>query len=478
MFACVYRSPTDSSNSAGNNSNINKLIVNLAKDGKYSHLCIVGDFNYNKINWSNWSSPCSPDSKEELFLEALRDSFLYQHVLEPTRCRGTDEPSTIDLIITNEEAQVSDLKYHPPLGKSDHSTLCFNFNCYYNCVPSVKDFDYHKADFMSMKRNLEVSSWLPNFIQHSNTLTTEECWMEFRDKMDELRNCYVPSKSKGAEFWRSKGKVPINSELRRLIKLKKKLHRKWLKSTGKEDEMTARVKHVEIRNEVNKQMSYTKKCYEQSICNQSIENPKRFWRHVRSSLKTKSGIAPLLSSPKDESSIKFEDKDKANILQKQFCSVFTKEPDGELPDFTPRTNKNVDIVLTVELVRKEIASLNCSKSVGPDQLHPRMLKELIEYITLPIFIIMSKSLEENYVPEDWKLANVSPIYKNKGPKNLAENYRPISLTSIVCRMVEKIVKHQIMEHLIREDLLSKRQHGFINKRSTVTQLLCFLDACT
>ena len=158
--------------------------------------------------------------------------------------------------------------------------------------------------------------------------------------------------------------------------------------------------------------------------------------------------------------------------------MFTKEPDGELPDFTPRTNKNVDIVLTVELVRKEIASLNCSKSVGPDQLHPRMLKELIEYITLPIFIIMSKSLEENYVPEDWKLANVSPIYKNKGPKNLAENYRPISLTSIVCRMMEKIVKHQIMEHLIREDLLSKRQHGFIIKRSTVTQLLCYLDACT
>ena len=74
----------------------------------------------------------------------------------------------------------------------------------------------------------------------------------------------------------------------------------------------------------------------------------------------------------------------------------------------------------------------------------------------------------------WKLANVSPIFK-KGKRNMAENYLPISLTSIACRLMEKILKNQIMEHLINEKLLSMKQHGFVNKRSKVTQLLNYLD---
>ena len=93
--------------------------------------CLTGDFNFH-INWHQWSTPFSSRSKEELFLETLRNSFLYQHVLEPTRRRGTNEPSTLDLVLTSEENQVSDLTYHAPLGKSDHSILSFNFNCYLN----------------------------------------------------------------------------------------------------------------------------------------------------------------------------------------------------------------------------------------------------------------------------------------------------------------------------------------------------------
>ena len=87
---------------------------------------------------------------------------------------------------------------------------------------------------------------------------------------------------------------------------------------------------------------------------------------------------------------------------------------------------------------------------------------------------MHKSLSSGVLPCDWKLADVSPIFK-KGAKNLAENYRPISLTSIACRILEKIIKNNIMDHLTREKLLSPKQHGFVNGRSTVTQLLNYLD---
>ena len=477
IFGCIYRSPTENCNSDNNNNNLNNLLKQLSLTRKYSHLCILGDFNFKKINWLNWSTPCHENSKEEKFLEALRDSFLHQHVLEPTRSRGTDKPSTLDLILTNEEAHVPELNYNAPLGKSDHSILSFNFNCYFTYNSPNKRYRYDQTDFTSIKEELDVTNWLANFVKIADSLSVQECWEKFKQKILDLRDRYVPSKEEREPFWKTKGKIPINQELRQLIKDKKHHHRKWVKSLNKENETTNRETYAKIRNKVKSKIKQAKKNYEQTICEQSTENPKRFWKHVRGNLKTKTGISPLLLSPNDNNTIRFEDRDKANILQDQFCSVYTKEPIGELPYFASRTNKIFEMDLTVEMVRKEISLLNNNKALGPDELHPRMLKELVDYVATPIFIIMTKSLVDGCVPEDWRLAHVTAIYK-KGPKNIAENYRPISLTSIVCRMMEKIIKNQIMKHLLDENLLSKKQHGFIKKRSTVTQLLNFLDTCT
>ena len=301
--------------------------------------------------------------------------------------------------------------------------------------------------------------------------------MKLKCKLHTLRDQNVPQSKAGELPWRGKGDIPISQDLRQLIKDKKRFHRKWIKAITKEHENSARHQYNTIRNKVKRKMIQTKRAHKRRICSQSTTNPKRFWKHVRENLKTKSGIFPLLGTPNDENSIKFSDYDKAEILQNQFCSVFTEEPDEDLPTFLPRTEKEVDLLLTVEMVRKEVISLNINKAIGPDEIHPRLLKELVDYITIPLFIIMKKSLVDGILPTDWKLANVSPVFK-KGSKNLAENYRPISLTSIVCRLMEKIMKCQIMNHLLREDLLSPLQHGFVNKRSTVTQLFNYLDKST
>jgi len=193
-------------------------------------------------------------------------------------------------------------------------------------------------------------------------------------------------------------------------------------------------------------------------------------------MKTKSGISPLLLDPNDKSSLRFTDEDKADILQDQFCSVFTNEPAGSLPEFPSRTDTDVAFDLTIDMIKKELKDLNPNKSLGPDEIHPVMLKKLAFYIAGPLHTIMAKSFVESKLPDDWKTAHVSPIYK-KGKKNLAENYRPVSLTSVACRVMERILKKQIMEHLTNEKLLSTKQHGFMGKRSTVTQLLHYLDKC-
>ena len=118
-------------------------------------------------------------------------------------------------------------------------------------------------------------------------------------------------------------------------------------------------------------MRKAKRNYEKSIGTEATHNPKQFWSHVRSKLKTKTGVAPLLENPKDKSSTKTKDKDIANILQNRFLSVFTNEPNDDLPEFKPRTDKSISsIEVSSQTVREKILKLNENKACRPDKIHP------------------------------------------------------------------------------------------------------------
>ena len=103
-----------------------------------------------------------------------------------------------------------------------------------------------------------------------------------------------------------------------------------------------------------------------------------------------------------------------------------------------------------------------------------MLKELSVPLAPVLQDLFQRSLESSEVPDDWKEANVAPVFK-KGEKYRAANYRPISLTSIVCKLLEHIVASNMMTHLDLNSILHDLQHGFRRLRSTVTQLLSLFD---
>ena len=169
--------------------------------------------------------------------------------------------------------------------------------------------------------------------------------------------------------------------------------------------------------------------------------------------------------------------EKARILQQQFCSVFVREPDDEIPVLEHRTAVMMpDISITREDVVDEIKSINKDKSCGPDEIEIKMLQELIDFVADPIANLLKKSFDQGALPNDWREAIVTPVFK-KGAKNIAVNYRPISLTSILCKILESIIKKQIVKHFIDEKLFANEQHGFIKGRSVTTQLLKFLDKC-
>ena len=114
---------------------------------------------------------------------------------------------------------------------------------------------------------------------------------------------------------------------------------------------------------------------------------------------------------------------------------------------------------------------------GPDSIHPRLLHELKDIVASPLANIFNVSLSSAAIPSQWRQANVSPTFK-KGDKKLPENYRPGSLTSIPCKLLERILKDKIMEHLQTNRLLSPHQHGFRPARSCASQLLEVLDFLT
>ena len=144
-------------------------------------------------------------------------------------------------------------------------------------------------------------------------------------------------------------------------------------------------------------------------------------------------------------------------------------------NITETTPSSVDkISITEEKIRKKLNKLKISKSPGPDAIHPRILKEMSDVLCTLLEIIFSTSQKTGTVPSEWKTANITAIYK-KGDKKMAGNYRPVSLTCILCKVMESLVRDEIMAHLVKNKMLSRKQYGFISGRSTVLQLLTVLD---
>ena len=126
------------------------------------------------------------------------------------------------------------------------------------------------------------------------------------------------------------------------------------------------------------------------------------------------------------------------------------------------------------MIKNKLNQLKVDKAAGPDKLQPRLLKELKDSLTKPLKLLFDKSIACGKIPSSWKVAEVKPIFK-KGNKQSAENYRPISLTSVVCKLFEGFIRDSLTKHLIDNKLLSDSQYGFTAGRSCVTQLLSTIN---
>ena len=108
-------------------------------------------------------------------------------------------------------------------------------------------------------------------------------------------------------------------------------------------------------------------------------------------------------------------------------------------EFFPRlTRHKFDINFNQSRVQRLLSNINSNKAQGPDGIHGKILKKCAQGLACPLSYVYKISYNSGYIPNEWKLANVVPVFK-KGNKSKVENYRPISLTCLVMKVFERIV---------------------------------------
>ena len=168
-----------------------------------------------------------------------------------------------------------------------------------------------------------------------------------------------------------------------------------------------------------------------------------------------------------------DDKGMTEVFNDCFASVFAPNDGAEIIPPRVFTGENCDrlssVEITAETVYKKLLNLNSASAPGPDGMHPRVLKECSLELSLPLAMIFQKSLDDGALPSEWKRSNITPIFK-KGKRNIASNYRPINLISVPCKIMESILKDNIMSH---DTLTIKQAHHTFTARIHATKIMYY-----
>ena len=269
----------------------------------------------------------------------------------------------------------------------------------------------------------------------------------------------------------------FNNDLKILTKQKRKLWFK-LRAASPLAKLTLHNEYVNTCKTLKNKIYSTILSYEKVIVSNCKSNPKLLYSYINNQKKVSDSIRSLV----DNDGIPLNNKsDIAECLNNQFCKVFSSpSPRSNFPRLSKLTETicSLDLsIFTPNAVLKELLKLDERKSPGLDGVHPVILKKCavsFSYILSKIFI---ESYSTSTLPRIWKDANITPIFK-KGKKTDPSNYRPISLTALPCKILEKIIKNQMMSHLTNNNLISPQQHGFVNNKSCDTNLLETLDIIT
>ena len=489
IFGTIYRK---GKSGQMNNKLLNDCITKASKI--YENILICGDLNFPEINWATFDIESGPYSAPAQFLNCINSNYLFQHVTEPTRRRGKDKPSLIDLLITEDSQNLHQKVIHDaPFGKGDILKWQYLMGIADIDVTEERDeqlpkkLNVNKGDYTKLNALLKDIDWSKKFENKS----LSECTDIFYQITSEVINECVPMKKPG------KGKMSdsppwMDRRARKQIKQKECAWRRYVGSRS----YSKYLDYVKYRNQTNKKLRKIKKEFEQKLASECKTNPKAFYRYANFKSKSRKNVIRLKNAA---GKVSMSNKENADTLNTYFASIFTKEDDA--PELIYNSSSELlwgekseepfnfkgkcvgsessleGITIDEETVEKYLHLADPNKSSTPDCIHPRIVKECASGLAAPLTLIYQMSIDTGTVPERWKYGNITPLHKEES-RHEACNYRPITITSLLCRTLEKIIKEAFIKHLDDQEYITDCQHGFRKKRSCLTNLLLNLEEIT
>ncbi|KAK4822567.1 LOW QUALITY PROTEIN: hypothetical protein QYF61_016136 [Mycteria americana] len=393
-------------------------------------LFLVGDFNLPDVCWK-YNTAERKQSRR--FLERVADNFLTQLVSEPTR-----EGAPLDLLFTNREGLVSRVMVGVCLGQSNHEMIEFLIRGEAaRGVSKTATLDFQRADFGLFRRLVDRVPWEAALMGKG----VQEGWRFFKEEVLKAQEQAVPRCRKMSR--RGRRLAWLNRELWLELRKKRRVYDLWKKGRATQEDYkgVARLCREKIRR--------AKAELELNLAAAVKDNKKHFFKYISSKRRAKENLQPLVDGGGNTVT---KDEEKAEVLNAYFASVFNSRANcslGTQPlELEDRDrDQNGAPIIQGEMVSDLLHHLDTHKSMGPDEIHPRVLKELADVLTKTLSIIYQQSWLTGEVPVDWRLANVMPIFK-KGQKEDPGNYRLSSSPTINLTLPTPPL-HHVPQHLIQ-----------------------------
>lgn len=456
VICCIYRPPNT------NFTNDQQLFSELARlSDSHENLLIFGDFNMPDLNWTegrNITTASSPSS--QLMLELLNTTRLNQLIDEPTRYRNNQTPSTLDLILTTRSDLVFGLEYLSPLGKSDHITLCANVQLSFQHSPKKFSIQKTVINYDALNDQLGNVDW-STVLRHN---TANDNWDEFV----QILNSLINDSSRRIVVDSIPSKPWISQNLLEDLKRKRALWQRFRRSGLISDYRS----HRAFSESLTEKITEARVSYERSIA--ESQDQKRYYKYIRTALSNKVSKVQIRNP---NGTLCQGDEESAEAFSRSFSEAYSPDLHLSLPVMNPNCRNSFEVTcteFTEHKIEAKIKGTKLSCSPGPDNISAVLLHRCSASLLRPLSLIMQQSFNTSSLPSMWKTAVVRPIYK-KGDKLDPANYRPISLISIVAKIMESIIVDDLRGFIEDCSLIPEAQHGFYPGRSVTSNLLSCLS---
>lgn len=421
----------------------------------YKNIFVCGDFNLSIIGELCRDNILDPTIRE-LF------NFVQLYNLNQFNAVPNCNNKYLDLILSDIDVSNINVKRSDrPLVFEDkyHPALCIVIGLIptraSNHGAKFPKYDFKKADFLTMWYLISEIDW--NFLNTYDNVNLAVG--DFYRYLIDVFNHTIPVKTfnKKFPFWYS-------TETIKLIKYKNKVRKLALHNGN--PIVLEEFKYLRSSVKLNISRDYTS--YLQTTENNLISNPKKFWSYFNKH--------NLLPNTIYYNNISYDGDDEiANVFASYFSSVYASSTDYDsntavldccLSDIIKIENITyMDVVLAIK-------KLKSSLTVGVDNVPSFIVKGCSDAFIYPLLILFNLSLKTSVFPDVWKQTKIIPVFK-KGDANDCKNYRPIAILSPFSKIFEIIIHNKIFQQV--KHLISSAQHGFIPKRSTLTNLFCLTN---